>query len=313
METERIALSQRERDRLKVLHEVKQEHWTQVEAARRLKRTGRHVRRMLIRIREGGDGGIVHRLRGRPSNRKLSACFEQKILARVRQRYAISEQLRGKEGCSQFGRSLSELGIEWIAAQSPQAKGRIERLFQTLQDRLGKELRLAGIDTIQAGNHFLEMHFLPDWEQRFTVLPRNPRNAHRRLGREHRLEEILSVRVTRKVADDHTVSWDANRWGVSREEVCAGLRGAQVEIKRRLDSSHWLRFRGRYLPLRPCPELAPRTEYPNHRRGFLPITRGGHFNIAENRTILLCVDTSRGTNPSLADGGAARARRRPRS
>src|SRR5271155_6155186 len=88
------------------------------------------------------------------------------------------------------------------------------------------------------------------------MLPRHPRNAHRRLGREHRLEEILSVRVARKVADDHTVRWDANRWGVPREEVCAGLRGAQVEIERRLDGSHWLRFRGRYLHLRPCPAPA---------------------------------------------------------
>jgi len=57
--------------------------------------------------------------------------------------------------------------MEWIAAQSPQAKGRIERLFQTLQDRLAKELRLAGIDALPAANHFLEMRFLPDWEHRF--------------------------------------------------------------------------------------------------------------------------------------------------
>jgi len=97
------------------------------------------------------------------------------------------------------------------------------------------------------------MRFLPVWEERFTVAPRRPRNAHRRLDPEQRLEEILSVRVGRQVADDHTVSWDGNRWGVPREEVCAGLRGAQVEIERRLDGSHWLRFRGRYLRLRHCP------------------------------------------------------------
>ena len=84
METERIALSQRERDRLKVLHEVKQKHLTQVEAAARLKVTDRQVRRMLLRIRERGDGALVHGLRGRPSNRKLAARFEQKILARLR-------------------------------------------------------------------------------------------------------------------------------------------------------------------------------------------------------------------------------------
>jgi len=398
METERIAMSQRERDRLRVLHEVKQKHLTQVEAAQQLKVTDRHLRRMLIRIGERGDGGIVHRLRGRPSNRKLAASLEQKILARIRHRYAdfgptlaaehlakdgllvsretlrkwmiqralwrprsgrgkavhvwrerracfgelvmqdsspfrwledrgpacqlialiddatsriwgrfaehdsteenlrtlggwlrrygrplahytdrnsifrttrsapLAEQLRGDPARTQFGRALNELGIEWIAAHSPQAKGRIERLFETLQDRLVKEMRLAGIDTIEAANQFLELRFIPEWEQRFTVAPRQPRNAHRRLGQEHRLEEIRSVRAARKVAQDHTVSWEGNRWGVPREEVRAGLRGAQVEIERRLDGSHWLRFRRRYLHLRHCPEPPPRAASPSGLR-----------------------------------------------
>src|SRR6267378_976793 len=398
MEPERIALSQRERDRLKVLHEVKQKHLSQVAAAARLKVSDRQVRRMLLRLRERGDSSLIHGLRGRPSNRKLAARLEQKILARVRQCYAdfgptlaaehlakegflvsretlrkwmtkaalwrprsqrvktvhvwrerrarfgelvmqdsspfrwledrgpachlialiddatsriwgrftehdtteenlrtlqgwlrrygrplahytdknsifqkagpqpLSEQLRGDPLRTQFGRALNELGIEWIAAHSPQAKGRIERLFETLQDRLVKEMRLAGIDNIAAANHFLEMRFLPAWEQRFTVAPRKPRNAHRRLDREQHLEEILSVRAARKVADDHTVSWEGTRWGVPREEVCAGLRGAQVEIERRLDGSHWLRFRGRYLRLRYCPATEPRAVSPSGLR-----------------------------------------------
>jgi predicted ArsR family transcriptional regulator len=88
VETERIALSQRERDRLKVLHEVKQKHLTQVAAAVRLKVSDRQVRRMLLRLRERGDRSLVHGLRGRPSNRKQAARLEQKILARLRQRYA---------------------------------------------------------------------------------------------------------------------------------------------------------------------------------------------------------------------------------
>ena len=143
---------------------------------------------------------------------------------------------------------------------------------------------------------------------------RNPRNAHRRLGPEHHLEEILSVRVARKVAPDHTVSWDGNRWGVVREEVCAGLRGAAVEIERRLDGSHWLRYRGRYLHLRACPEPGdrkslrptasrtcgteqrdPKTKS-NPNTMYLQITLGedhgsGHFYLAKTRTFLLCVDT----------------------
>ena len=73
METERITLSQRERDRLKVLHEVQQKHLTQVAAAERLKVSDRHVRRMLLRLRERGDRSLVHGLRGRPSNRKLAS------------------------------------------------------------------------------------------------------------------------------------------------------------------------------------------------------------------------------------------------
>jgi hypothetical protein len=385
METERIALSQRERDRLRVLHEVQQKQITQIAAAKRLKISDRHIRRLLVGLGEHGDRAVMHGLRGRRSNRRLAEHLELKILRRVRQHYAdfgptlaaehlaqeglavsretlrkwmvktslwcpraqrvktihvwrerrasfgelvmqdsspfrwleergpacqlialiddatsrfyarfteqdtteenlrtfgewvrrygrplahytdknsifqkagpqpLPEQLRGDGLRTQFGRALHELGIEWIAAHSPQAKGRIERLFATLQDRLVKEMRLAGIDSIAAANHFLEMRFLPAWEQRFTVAPRRPRNAHRRLDPEQRLEEILSVRVARKVADDHTVSWDGTQWGVSREEVCAGLRGAQVEIERRLDGSHWLRFRGRYLRLRHCP------------------------------------------------------------
>jgi transposase len=385
METERIALSQRERDRLRVLHEIKRKQITQIEAAKRLKISDRHIRRLLVGLRKLGDRAVLHGLRGRPSNRRLAARLEQQILSRVRQRYAdfgptlaaehlaqegwsvsretlrkwmvkaslwcpraqriktihvwrerrasfgelvmqdsspfrwleergpacpliaviddatsrfyarfteqdtteenlrtfgewlqrygrpvahytdknsifrrtdamlLREQLRGEKARSHFGRALNELGIEWIAAHSPQAKGRIERLFATLQDRLVKEMRLAGIDSMAAANHFLETRFIPQWEQRFSVAPRNPRNAHRRLDGGQRLEEILSVRVGRTVADDHTVSWDGNHWGVPREEVCAGLRGAQVEIERRLDGSHWLRFRGRYLRLRYCP------------------------------------------------------------
>ena len=83
MEAERITLSQRERDRLKVLHEVQEKHLSQVAAAERLKITDRQVRRMLLRIREHGDGALVHGLRGRPSNRKLAAGFERKVLAQL--------------------------------------------------------------------------------------------------------------------------------------------------------------------------------------------------------------------------------------
>jgi len=79
METERIALSQQERERLRVLHEVQQRHLTQVEAAKRLQVTDRQVRRLLLALEERGDGAVVHGLRGRPSNRRLEGSLEQRM------------------------------------------------------------------------------------------------------------------------------------------------------------------------------------------------------------------------------------------
>jgi hypothetical protein len=122
-------------------------------------------------------------------------------------------------------------------------------------------MRLAGIDSIAGANRFLELSFLPQWEERSTVAPRQSHNAHRRLGGEHPLEQILSVREVRKVTQDHTVSWDRNRWGV-------------VEIERRLDGSHWLRFRNRYLCLHHCAAPPPRTVSPSGLRPpGLPVHR----------------------------------------
>jgi transposase len=119
METERIAMSQRERDRLRVLHEVKQKHLTQVEAARQLKVTDRHVRRMLIRIGERGDGGIVQQLRGRPSNRKLAAPLEQKILARIRHRYADFGPTLAAEHLAQDGLRVSRETLrKWMIGKA---------------------------------------------------------------------------------------------------------------------------------------------------------------------------------------------------
>lgn len=133
------------------------------------------------------------------------------------------------------------------------SKGRIERLFETLQDRLVKELRLAGIATVRAANRFLEEVFVPFWEKRFTVLPRQVRDAHRRLGRQYRLEQILSIREPRDVASDYTVRWRGQVWAIGRAEVRAGLRGARIQVERRLEGSVWARFRQAYLSLRPCP------------------------------------------------------------
>src|SRR5713101_10166431 len=119
METERITLSQGERDRLKVLHEVQEKHLSQVAAAERLKITDRQVRRMLLRIRERGDGALVHALRGRPSNRKLAAQLEQKVLARLRQRYADFGPTLAAEHLAQEGLVVSRETLrKWMVKAS---------------------------------------------------------------------------------------------------------------------------------------------------------------------------------------------------
>lgn len=128
METERIALSQRERDRLRVLHEVEQKHLTQVEAARRLQLTDRHIRRLLVAVRERGDAAVVHRLRGRPSNRRLVTSLQQKILARIRQRYADFGPTLAAEHLAREGLRVSRETLRKWMVQAGVWRARRERV-----------------------------------------------------------------------------------------------------------------------------------------------------------------------------------------
>jgi hypothetical protein len=127
METERMAWSQRERDRLPVLHEVEQGQVAQIEAARRMKLTDRQVRRLLRGLRERGDGVVIHDLRGRPSNRKLAARFEQRVLARIRERYADFGPTLAGEHLAQEGLLVSRETLrKWmahVALWRPRTKG----------------------------------------------------------------------------------------------------------------------------------------------------------------------------------------------
>src|SRR5260370_12972986 len=119
METERIALSQRERDRLRVLHEVQQKQITQIAAAKRLKISDRHIRRLLFRLGEHGDRAVIHGLRGRRSNRRLTARLEQQILRRVRQRYADFGPTLAAEHLAQEGLSVSRETLrKWMVKTS---------------------------------------------------------------------------------------------------------------------------------------------------------------------------------------------------
>jgi hypothetical protein len=102
-------------------------------------------------------------------------------------------------------RALGELNIDLILAHSPQAKGRVERNFGTSQDRLVKELRVAGISTLEEANRFLEDTYISYWNERFAVEPAESRDAHRRLSKRSDLEALFAQTLTRSVRHDFTV------------------------------------------------------------------------------------------------------------
>lgn len=163
---------------------------------------------------------------------------------------------------TQIGRALRELGIVWIAAYSPQAKGRVERSFGTAQDRLVKGLRVAGAGTLEQANAYLEREFVPWWNQHLTVLPANVTDAHRPLSAEHDLASALCQVHTRQVANDYTLHFQANKYQIARSSIRAGLRGSAVRIEQRLDGTLRVAFQGHYLNLEQCPPSPPLTPQP---------------------------------------------------
>jgi transposase len=380
-----LMLSSDERDRLKVLHEVEQGHLTQREAGQQLGVSERWIRKLLARIRRQGDAGVVHRLRGRSSNRRIREKQRRRAVKVVKAQYgdfgptlaaeylaekdgiqvsketlrqwlmeaglwkarrrqveevhvwrprrscwgelvqwdtsehdwlegrgpqlylvamvddatsqararfvehdSTEENLKlldryvkcfgrpvefytdkgslfcvnrpprygadeiGEERRTQIGRALGELGIGWIAAHSPQAKGRIERFFGTAQDRLVKGLRIAGVSRLEAANRYLEEEYLPLWNRRFTTEPAKAANAHRPLLPEHDLAAILSHVEERVVTNDYTLRYDGQFYQIARADIRPGLRSGVVRVEKRWDGSVWVRFRDRYVTVTPC-------------------------------------------------------------
>jgi hypothetical protein len=160
--------------------------------------------------------------------------------------FAYQDKGRGDpNGLTQFGRALAELDIELIPARSPQAKGRVERFFETAQDRWVKEMRLAEVRTRQQANELAERRLIPEFN-RFAVTPAQAADAHRSLGPAHHLAAILSVQCERVVSNDYTVRWHNRIYQVGKP-VYTGLRGGRVVVELRLDGSMALRFGGKYL------------------------------------------------------------------
>lgn len=155
---------------------------------------------------------------------------------------------KGGQGMTQFGRALCELNIEILCANSSQAKGRVERMNRTLQDRLVKELRLCGIDSMEAGNTFLP-GFMEDYNARFAVTPARSDDLHRPMNlAPDRLTEILCKREQRYVGSQLTFSFERKRIMLEETEVTRGLVGRYVETYAYADGRLDVRWKGHSLP-----------------------------------------------------------------
>jgi transposase len=162
----------------------------------------------------------------------------------------ISENLAGKEPTTQFGRAMEELDVEVIMAHSPQAKGRVERVHGTLQDRLVKALRREKISDLATANRFLQRKFLPAFNRRFAKKAARPADLHRCLPRGLDMARVLSIRETRVVQNDWTLRFE-NRWFQLAEiHQKLVLAGRSVTVCQRLDGRLELLYSGRELSYR---------------------------------------------------------------
>ena len=389
---ERIAMSQEERDWLEWLKRAEEGLITQRQAAERMGVTERWVRELLARMKEQGDGVVVHGLRGLPSNRRIGEEIKQKALGILRlpewhdfgptfaseqlgKRYEIQvseETVRGwmmegglwksrsrkvkeahfwrprrsgygelvqwdtsdhdwlegrgervehlvrmiddatsrsggrfvwhdgtrenmgvlweyvdrvgrmvdvytdrdsmftvarraKESeaerrqadrLTQIGRALREMGIGWIAANSPQAKGRVERSFQTDQDRLVKQLRLGKVKTMQAANEFLEKEYWPEWNERFARPLAGVTDLHRPLTEQIDLGASLSHVEQRVIGNDYTIAFAGKRYQIVRGDVQAGMKRQSIRVELRLSGELKARYQGRYVEIAECGQRA---------------------------------------------------------
>ena len=379
---ETILMSRRERHRLEVFSRVRRGEITLVKASELLGVSYRQAKRCFGRYREEGDKGLVHRLRGQPSNRQADARQKRRILSLYEKKYAdygptlaaeclgeedgltvsvetlrqwllsaglwrkrrryrayrqrrlrkeyfgelvqmdgshhdwfegrrgwavlmvliddatsevfawfsegettmaameafrgyvehyglpralyvdrdsiyrcdreatIAENLAGKEPTTQFGRAMEELDVRIIMAHSPQAKGRVERVNGTLQDRLVKALRRAKISDLTTANQFLREKFLPAFNRRFVKQAVKSDDLHRRVPRGLDLGRVLSIRETRMVQNDWTVRFE-NRWfQLAEAHQKLALAGRPITVCQRLDGRLELLYGTRELSYR---------------------------------------------------------------
>lgn len=157
---------------------------------------------------------------------------------------------------TQFQRACQDLGIQLISAHSPEAKGRVERMFKTLQDRLVKELRLAGISDPETANTFLEEKFIPEFNVQFSVIPEKTTDFHRSLTEydQKNIDSIFSLHSQRTVMNDFTIQFKNQYFQLDQQQPLTVCRKETIRVEERLDGIIILRLRDKELAYHRLPK-----------------------------------------------------------
>jgi transposase len=184
---------------------------------------------------------------------------------------SIEDEINGTMPLSEFGRALTELGVKIIHAHSPQAKGRIERLFNTLQDRLVKEMTLRGINTIEEANKYLDT-YLSVHNKRFAVKAKEQDDLHREIPTGVNLDKILCIRTMRTLRNDFTIAHNSKLYQIEKD-----VRTKEVTVEERVNGSMLITFNDVRLPFREITTRPEKQQQPAHiRRHKKPIPSASH-------------------------------------
>jgi len=179
--------------------------------------------------------------------------------------WSLEEQLAGRQEPTQVGLALQALGIASIAALSPQAKGRIERLFGTLQDRLIAELGLQGVQSLEAANRFLKV-FIPRFNRRFAIPPRESEKAWRKVPPELDLDRVISFRYRSVVGNDNSVRIGGVILDLPPGPHRRSYAKAQVEVRQLLNGSWRVYYQDQVIAKHPSTELRDPVRALKHSR-----------------------------------------------
>ena len=167
---------------------------------------------------------------------------------RVNTTKAESAGTGDSNGRTQFGRAMDELKIDVICAETAEAKGRVERANQTLQDRLVKEMRLLGINTMEEGNTYVQNTYMEIFNKKFSVVPKSPTNMHTPLVETENLENILCIKHTRTLSKQLSCSYQDRIYQINTERPLYTMRHAKVEIQETMEHEIRILYNGASLP-----------------------------------------------------------------